>query len=160
VGGVVDVELDVDALLAERGSGDPVVRGLIADVTRGLDSVDVLLYTSRRRRAGAGAAASLAIARTVSAALVRAVRGALAARPARVVGKGGITSHDIALHGLGIRRAEVTGQLFPGVVSVLCPIDAPAAAVVGVTYVVFAGNVGDDSSLAQAVDMLRANVTG
>ena len=42
------------------------------------------------------AADSLAIARTVSAALSRIVRDALAARPAWVIAKGGITSHDVA----------------------------------------------------------------
>ena len=64
----------------------------------------------------------------VSAALSRIVREALAARPAWILAKGGITSHDVALHGLGIRRAEVAGQLFPGMISVFRPIDsAPEA---------------------------------
>ena len=74
----------------------------------------MLLYTSRAVVAGPDAAGSLTIARTVSAALSRIVRDALAARPAWVIAKGGITSHDVMLHGLGIRRAEVAGQLFPG----------------------------------------------
>jgi hypothetical protein len=42
------------------------------------------------------------------------------------------------------------------VVSVLRPVDAPAA-VVGVPYVVFAGNVGDRDTLAQVVDTLRGD---
>lgn len=155
LGHTVDVELDVPALLAEDGTGDTVVRAATAAVTVGLRSADVLLYTSRTLRTGTDAAASLAISRTVSAAVVRVVAGALAARPAWVIGKGGITSHDVAQHGLGIRRAEVIGQMFPGVVSVLRPIDAPAA-VVGMPYVVFAGNVGDDDSLARVVDTLRS----
>jgi uncharacterized protein YgbK (DUF1537 family) len=155
LGHTVDVELDVPALLAEDGTGDTVIRAATAAVTAGLRSADVLLYTSRTLRTGTDAAASLAIARTVSTAVVRVVAGALAARPAWVIGKGGITSHDVAQHGLGIRRAEVIGQMFPGVVSVLRPIDAPAA-VVGMPYVVFAGNVGDDDSLARVVDILRS----
>lgn len=153
-GRTVDVELDVPALLDGSGAGDSVVAAVISEVTRGLAAADVLLYTSRAVAAGADAAASLAIARTVSAALVRIAGGALAARPAWVIGKGGITSHDVALHGLGIRRAEVLGQLLPGVISVLRPVDAPAA-VVGVPYVVFAGNVGDRDTLARVVDTLR-----
>ena len=120
---------------------------------------DVLLYTSRAVAAGSDGADSLAIARKVSAALSRTVREALAAKPAWVIAKGGITSHDVARHGLGIRRAEVAGQLFPGVISVFRPIDAAPEAI-GMPYVVFAGNVGDDGTLAQVVAILNGEAGG
>ena len=123
-------------------------------VAGALSRSDVLLYTSRTFVPGSDGADSLAIARKVSAALSRTVREALAAKPAWVIAKGGITSHDVALHGLGIRRAEVAGQLFPGVISVFRPIDAAAEAI-GVPYVVFAGNVGDDGTLGQVVAILN-----
>ena len=93
----------------------------------------------------------------MSAALARTVRAALVAEPAWILAKGGITAHDVAVHGLGLRRAEVAGQLFPGMVSVFRPIDAAPQAV-GVPYVVFAGNVGDDAALAQAVAILNGEV--
>jgi uncharacterized protein YgbK (DUF1537 family) len=111
---------------------------------------DVLLFTSRMLLRGVDAETSLEIARTVSTAVVEVVRGALSARPAWVVAKGGITSHDVAVRGLGIRRAEVLGQLLPGMVSVLRPIEAASEAV-GTPYVVFAGNVGDETTLADVV---------
>ena len=60
----------------------------------------------------------------------------------------------MARYGLGIRRAEVVGQLFPGVISVLRPLDA-AAEVIGMPYVVFAGNVGEDGTLADVVAILK-----
>ena len=103
---------------------------------------------------GRDAADSLAIARAVSAALSQTVRRALAAEPTWVIAKGGITSHDVALYGLGIRRAEVAGQLFPGVISLFRPIDAAPQAI-GMPYIVFAGNVGDDQALAQVVAILN-----
>jgi uncharacterized protein YgbK (DUF1537 family) len=84
--------------------------------------------------------------------VIQVVRSALSAKPAWVVAKGGITSHDVAVRGLGIRRAEVLGQLLPGMVSVLRPIEAAAEAV-GTPYVVFAGNVGDESTLAHVIDL-------
>ena len=94
----------------------PAVRQVAAALGRS----DVLLYTSRTVVAGRDPA-GLAIARAVSAALSQIVRETLAAagspgraRPAWIVAKGGITSHDVAVYGLGIRRAEVIGQLFPG----------------------------------------------
>jgi uncharacterized protein YgbK (DUF1537 family) len=87
------------------------------------------------------------------------VHDSLAARPAWVVAKGGITSHDVAVRGLGIRRAEVAGQLFPGVISVFHPVDAAPEAL-GMPYVVFAGNVGDDGTLADVVAILNGDQEG
>jgi uncharacterized protein YgbK (DUF1537 family) len=156
-GGTTDIELDVPAIMS--GAGD-VVPATARQVTDALRRSDVLLYTSRSLytgqtgAAGGDGANSLAIARTVSAALSRTVREALAAKPAWVIAKGGITSHDVARRGLGIRRAEVAGQLFPGVISVFRPIDAAPEAI-GMPYVVFAGNVGDDGTLAQVVAILK-----
>jgi uncharacterized protein YgbK (DUF1537 family) len=146
-----DMELDVQAVLA---GGPDVAAAVARRVAGALARSDVLLYTSRDVVAGRDAADSLMIARTVSAALSRIVRGALAARPAWVVAKGGITSHDVMRRGLGIRRAEVAGQLFPGTISVFWPLDAAPEAV-GMPYVVFAGNVGDDGTLAQVVAILN-----
>jgi uncharacterized protein YgbK (DUF1537 family) len=148
-GGVTAVELNVPALL----DGAEVVPAAVAEVTAALTGSDVLLFTSRTLIPGRDRAGSLAIARTVSAALSRVVSESLAAGPAWVVAKGGITSHDVAVRGLGIRRAEVAGQLFPGVISVFRPLDA-APAVIGKPYVVFAGNVGDEDTLAEVVAIL------
>ena len=150
-GGTTDIELDVPSVMT--GARD-VVAATARQVARALGRSDVLLYTSRSFAAGRDGADSLAIARKVSAALSRTVRDALAAKPAWVIAKGGITSHDVARRGLGIRRAEVAGQLFPGVISVFRPIDAAPEAI-GMPYVVFAGNVGDDGTLGQVVAILN-----
>jgi uncharacterized protein YgbK (DUF1537 family) len=152
-GDLAEVELDVAAV------ADPAPRdGHVAEAARlvvsALDHSDVLLVTSRELRRGRDAAESLEISRRVSAAVTEVVRGVLPAKPAWVVAKGGITSHDVAVRGLGIRRATVLGQLFPGLVSVLRPVDA-APEVVGTPYVVFAGNVGDETTLATVIDRFR-----
>lgn len=154
-GGIASVELDVPAVVAGREVAAETAR----QVTAALHDGDVLLYTSRAVAVGEDGAGSLAIARAVSAALSRIAGEALAARPAWIVAKGGITSHDIAQHGLGIRRAEVAGQLFPGVISLLRPLDAAPGAM-GVPYVVFAGNVGDDETLADVVAILNGEREG
>jgi uncharacterized protein YgbK (DUF1537 family) len=152
-GGLAEVELDVAAVAdAARRHGH------VAEATRlvvsALEDSDVLLVTSRELRRGRDAAESLEISRRVSAAVTEVVRGALPAKPAWVVAKGGITSHDVAVRGLGIRRATVLGQLFPGLVSVFRPVDAAPEAV-GTPYVVFAGNVGDETTLASVIDRFR-----
>ena len=153
-GGVTGVELDVPALVR----GDSVITPAVRQVAAALGHSDVLLYTSRTVLAG-----GLAIARAVSAALSQIVRETLAAagspgraRPAWIVAKGGITSHDVAVYGLGIRRAEVIGQLFPGVISVFRPLEAAPGAI-GRPFVVFAGNVGDEETLRQVVGILNGN---
>ncbi|GAB3709374.1 four-carbon acid sugar kinase family protein [Mariniluteicoccus flavus] len=151
-GGVREVVIDVPTLV--EGDDEAHVAEVVAEVREALATGDVLVYTSRRLVRGTDADDSLRIARLVSDAVVEVVRGALEARPAWVIGKGGITSHDVAVRGLGIRRATVLGQLFPGMVSVLRPDDAPAG-VVGTPYVVFAGNVGDEHALADAIELFR-----
>jgi uncharacterized protein YgbK (DUF1537 family) len=154
-GGVTEVELDVPALL----DGADVAGAAAGRVAAALAESDVVLCTSRTLVRGRDRDDSLAIARTVSAALSQVVHDSLAARPAWVVAKGGITSHDVAVRGLGIRRAEVAGQLFPGVISVFQPLDADEAAV-GKPFVVFAGNVGDDGTLADVVAILNGDQEG
>jgi uncharacterized protein YgbK (DUF1537 family) len=90
----------------------------------------------------------------VSRAIVHVVAAAHAVAPLRfVVAKGGITASDIATFALKIRRAEVLGQLFPGRVSVW--LTAAGEADAGLPFVVFAGNVGDTTALADAVTLLR-----
>jgi uncharacterized protein YgbK (DUF1537 family) len=146
------VELSVPALVDEA-QRDAHVASAASRVVAALASSDVLLLTSRELVRTEGAEANLRISRTVSTAVTDVVRLALEARPAWVVAKGGITSHDVAVRGLGIRRATVLGQLLPGMVSVLRPVEAAEGAV-GVPYVVFAGNVGDGGTLAHVVDVV------
>jgi uncharacterized protein YgbK (DUF1537 family) len=152
-GGLAEVELDV-AAVADPGRRDDHVAEATRRVVSALEGSDVLLFTSRDLRRGRDAAESLEISRRVSVAVTEVVRGALPARPAWVVAKGGITSHDVAVRGLGIRRATVLGQLFPGLVSVFRPLEAVPEAV-GTPYVVFAGNVGDETTLASVIDRFR-----
>ncbi|SHI92637.1 Uncharacterized conserved protein YgbK, DUF1537 family [Actinomyces denticolens] len=99
---------------------------------------------------------SLDFARRVSAAVVETVQRIVAARcPRFVIAKGGITSSDVASKGLGISRAIVRGPMLPGIISLWEPQDGPAA---GVPYIVFAGNVGDDDSLAVVVETLNTTL--
>ena len=144
------VEIAVEALL---GAGrEAELDRVVAAVTSALADRDVVLHTSRLLVRRDDATESLRIARTVSAAVVEVVRRTLAERPPRfVVAKGGITSSDVAAHGLEIRRALVRGPMLPGIVSLWSPVGGPAE---GVPYVVFAGNVGDDRSLLDVVRVL------
>ncbi|MFD1722264.1 four-carbon acid sugar kinase family protein [Amnibacterium endophyticum] len=150
------IELDVPRLLDPSTQDEEVLQkgDALVEALRGGDAV---LATSRVRVTGETGASSLSIAQAVSAALTGISGRAVAEVPvAWVLAKGGITSSDVATRGLGIRRATVAGQLFPGIVSVWVTEssdDSPR----GLPYVVFAGNVGDDESLLRAVHVLRGD---
>ncbi len=152
-GGLSEIELQVP-LVADPARRDAHVAEITARVVDALAGTDVLLFTSRTLLRDPDPAASLEIARQVSTAVIDVVRGAVGAEPAWIVAKGGITSHDVAVRGLGIRRATVLGQLLPGLVSVFQPVEA-LPQVVGTPYVVFAGNVGDETTLAYVIDLFR-----
>jgi uncharacterized protein YgbK (DUF1537 family) len=144
------VEIDVEKLLG--GDSEGYLGDIVRDVVASLHSADVILHTSRLLIKADDAAESLRIARTVSAAVVAVVNRTLKTFPPRfVIAKGGITSSDVAAHGLEIRHAIVRGPMLPGIVSLWEPVDGPAK---GIPYIVFAGNVGDDGSLAQVTRKL------
>jgi uncharacterized protein YgbK (DUF1537 family) len=146
---IVAAEIRVLALLdsAERDGEIARVAGLADSALRA--GRDVAIYTSRRLIADEDAAKSLAIGQQVSSALVTIVR-AISERPRYFVAKGGITSSDLAVKGLDVRRAIVMGQVLPGV-----PVwrTGPESRFPGLTYVVFPGNVGGPSAVA---DVRRA----
>jgi uncharacterized protein YgbK (DUF1537 family) len=150
-GRVLQVELSVSEVI-DPGARDAHLDAVSARVRDGLRHSDVMLFTSRALVTGSDGAASLDLARLVSTALTDVVRLTLPARPAWVIAKGGITSHDVAVRSLGIRRATVLGQLLPGMISVL-RTEVADEDVVGMPYVVFAGNVGGDEALADAIEL-------
>ncbi|WP_285246897.1 four-carbon acid sugar kinase family protein [Pseudarthrobacter sp. efr-133-R2A-89] len=151
------IEIDVEKLLAaETGTADPDAMEhldrTVDAVVEALHAGDVIVHTSRLLIKTDDPAESLRIARTVSAAVVDVVNRTLKTFPPRfVIAKGGITSSDVAAHGLEIRHGIVRGPMLPGIVSLWEPVDGPAK---GIPYIVFAGNVGDDDSLAQVTRKL------
>ncbi|MEW2501385.1 four-carbon acid sugar kinase family protein [Amycolatopsis sp. NPDC047767] len=146
------VELDVPTLLDETRA-EQHLRDAVTTATEALAETLVVLSTSRTLVTGDDEAHSLEIARRVSAALTRAAGEIVAARrPSYVVGKGGITSSDVATGALGIDRAWIRGSLLPGIVSLWEPASGPAQ---GLPYVVFAGNVGGETSLTEVIERLE-----
>ena len=154
-GTLAEVEIHVPSVLDERR--EQHLAAVAAQATATLRTSDCVVFTSRDLVRTDDPAESLAIARSVSDAVVEVVRRVRAAKPAWVVAKGGITSHEVAENGLGIRRARVEGQFWPGQVSLFSAQEAPDE-VMGTPYVVFPGNVGGEQALADVVDVLTAAV--
>ena len=148
------VEIDVEKLLGVPSAAEAHLDQTVDTVVEALRGGDVIVHTSRLLIKAEDPAESLRIARTVSAAVVAVVNGTLKTFPPRfVIAKGGITSSDVAAHGLEIRHAIVRGPMLPGIVSLWEPVDGPAK---GIPYIVFAGNVGDDQSLADVTRKLSS----
>jgi uncharacterized protein YgbK (DUF1537 family) len=149
--GVMSIELSVPRLL-DAGERDGELDRVVSEVNRGLAEAEVVVYTSRE--VVHGGATGFEIGVSVSDALVEVMRRVDRELPlAFVVAKGGITSSDIGTRGLGVRRAEVAGQMLPGIISVwILPEDSTFP---GLPYVIFAGNVGDEDSLARVIEILR-----
>ncbi len=111
-----------------------------------------MLYTSRTLVTRSAGMDHFAISAAVSqsmAAIVAIVRN----RPSWIIAKGGITASDVATHGLGVRRARVLGQVATGV-----PVWRLGAEsrLPGMPYVVFPGNVGSPSTLAEVISALQS----
>ena len=147
------VELSVPRLL-DAGARDGELDRVVSEVDLGLAEAEVVVYTSREVVHGGAGRTGLEIGVSVSDALVEVMRRVDRRLPlAFVVAKGGITSSDIGTRGLGVRRAEVAGQMLPGIISVwILPEDS---AFPGLPYVIFAGNVGEEDSLARVIEILR-----
>lgn len=99
----------------------------------------------------------LATGKAIMAGLCETVRR-IKGRPGYIIAKGGITSIELARSALGVQAADVLGQVIKGV-----PVWRLATArstVQGqgqwsdVPYIVFPGNVGDDSALARVFALL------
>ena len=152
-----DVELvDVDvSALQQADVRDAAIRSVVRTTIEKLALGDVVIRTSRHVLPGRDADESLAIARSVSAALAQIARSVVEKiAPSWIVAKGGITSSDVATVGLGISRAWARGTLLPGIVSLWEPVTGIFAKS---PYVVFAGNVGDTMALVNVVETLRGS---
>ncbi|HEX2729387.1 MAG TPA: four-carbon acid sugar kinase family protein, partial [Rubrobacteraceae bacterium] len=124
--GVRGVELPVPKLL-DAGEREAVLDQAVEEVNAGLAESEVIVYTSREVVGGGAGLTGFEVGRSVSDALVEVMRRVDRESPlAFVVAKGGITSSDIGTKGLNVRRAEVAGQMLPGIISVwVLPEDSP-----------------------------------
>ena len=147
---VTEIELDVGQLaepVARDAEIDRVCDAAIAVMQLGRQAV---VYTSRGLSSALGVAGDLRVGRTISEALVAVVR-AIPLRPRFLIAKGGITSNDIAVLGIGMQRARVVGQASAGVPVWLM---GPETRFPGLPFVVWPGNVGGDNALRDLLERL------
>ncbi len=135
--GTIGIDVDVEAILSSPGD---LLKKILEEVCNTARKGQTpVLFTSRREIRLDDPEARQHLGQTVSDFLVSVVRH-LPYRPAYLIGKGGITSHDLLTKGLQVKTATVMGQILKGVPCICTPDKLP--------YVIFPGNVGDLNALA------------
>jgi uncharacterized protein YgbK (DUF1537 family) len=148
--GVVGIEFSIPRLQKDTPGKDipRYVELIESAMSQGYDAV---LYTTRDVTTGDDDVAYRELGANIMAALVQIV-AMLTVTPRFLLAKGGITASRLARAALGCNLAEVIGQVQPGVT--VWRIDhSPHLA--GTPYVVYPGNVGPDTGLAEVVRLFR-----
>ena len=141
--GTCAIEVDVQRILDDA----PLLMSETSDTIRQVVDMGLtpVVYTSREEIRLDDANQRQHLGQQVSDFLVDIVYR-LPFTPAYLVGKGGITSHDILTKGLGIKSARVLGQIINSVPCVMTD-EFP--------YIIFPGNVGNDQSLREMYEKLK-----
>ena len=143
------IEVDVEVILSEKSK--EYIASIISKIDKNIESgKNVIVYTSRKLITGNNTNSTIDIASKVSQALVDLVNG-IQIRPKYLLAKGGITSHDLAIKGLGMKRSKVLGQILPGI-----PVweMGEETRFPKLLYIVFPGNVGNEKSLSEIIQKL------
>ncbi len=141
--GTCAIEVDVQRILDDA---DALMLETLDTIQQVVDNhLTPVIYTSRQEIRLDNANLRQHLGQQVSDFLVDIVRR-LPYTPSYLVGKGGITSHDILTKGLCIRSARVLGQIINSVPCVMGP---------QFPYIIFPGNVGNDTSLKEVYLKLR-----
>ena len=149
----VPVEFDSDKVLDGDEAFYKEVARCVAEEEKIIKSGKVAVsYTKRTLLTFEGDTKESALLRSVkiSDGVWRLV-GNLKCVPAFVIAKGGITSSDIGTKALTVRKANVLGQIRPGI-----PVwqTCRESRFPGTPYVIFPGNVGSETDLKTAVEIL------
>ena len=143
------IEVDVEKILSDKSNA--YIESIISKIDKSIvTGKNVIVYTSRKLITGTDTDSNIDIASKVSQALVALVNG-IQIRPKYLLAKGGITSHDLAIKGLGMKRSKVLGQILPGI-----PVweMGEETRFPKLLYIVFPGNVGNEKSLSEIIQKL------
>ena len=141
--GTCAIEVDVQRILDDS---DTLMLETIDTIHQVVENhLTPVIYTSRQEIRLADANQRQHLGQQVSDFLVDIVHR-LPFTSSYLVGKGGITSHDILTKGLGIQSARVLGQIISSV---------PCVMTSAFPYIIFPGNVGNEGSLAEVFRKLK-----
>jgi uncharacterized protein YgbK (DUF1537 family) len=150
------IEFPADCVLRSADLKQEIIRiaGQAEDIIR--EKQTAVLFTSRKLLTVPGDGKKDILARSVqiSEALCGIVKR-LQAPPGFLLTKGGITSSDIAVKALGVRKAKVLGQIRTGI-----PVweTDSGSLYLGVPYIIFPGNVGTKDTLYDIIRILQGEM--
>lgn len=142
-------------LIAEPEGLAPEVNRVVALVNERIQSGKTVAVYTRRERFDLDTKdkeKQLAISVEISDA-VTSIIAKLSVRPNFIIAKGGITSSDVGTKALKVKRAVVMGQIKPGVPVWMTGAESRFP---DMPYIIFPGNVGEDTTLREAVEELMS----
>jgi uncharacterized protein YgbK (DUF1537 family) len=148
---VDSIEVLVDRLF-DPAEADRHLGGVVEAIESSLaGQKTALVFTSRELVSQRGRLNHVQISAVVSDAL-SSIPTKLSRPPTWLIAKGGITSNDVLTKGLKAKRATVLGQVASGVSALKL---GPESAYPGLPFIVFPGNVGGPSTLADLITNLN-----
>ena len=151
----VPIAFDSDKVLEGEEAFAAEIRRCVKEEEQAiLEGKTAVCYTRRKLLSFQGDTKEEALLRSLKISEgVQGLVSGLSVPPAFLIAKGGITSSDIGKKALKVRRAEVMGQILPGI-----PVwkTGPESRFPEIPYVIFPGNVGSETDLRRAVEILEA----
>ena len=146
------MEFQVNTVFEENGLEKEVERTVKAAEEKILSGRTVVIYTSRQLLAPENMTPEekLHISVKISNA-VTSIIGKLSVKPKFIIAKGGITSSDVGTKALRVKKARVMGQVKKGIPVWMTGEESKFP---GMPYIIFPGNVGEEETLKEAVEIL------
>lgn len=153
--GILFLEFNVSRVLEDGGLENEVDRIIRTAESSLLEGRTVTVYTSREllEVGTADKDKILEASVKISNSLVSVI-GRLQVKPSFIIAKGGITSSDVGTKALKVRKAEVMGQIKPGIPVWMTGEESKFP---GMPYIIFPGNVGETSTLSEIANVLMRN---
>lgn len=152
--GLVFLEFNSDLVLDEKAFEKEIIETVKKEEELIENGKTVVVYTRRKLLSVENDTKEEALLRSVKISdAVQSLVGKLKVTPAFVVAKGGITSSNIGTKALRVKKANVMGQICPGI-----PVwqTGKESKFPMTPYIIFPGNVGEVTTLREAVEILLA----
>ena len=150
--GIDFVEFDSDLVL-DPSAFETEKKRVQAEIDKDIEAGrTVCVYTKRKVLLLENDTKEAALLRSVAISdAVQSFAANLKTKPAFIIAKGGITSSDVGVKALKVRKALVLGQAAAGI-----PVwqTGPESRFPGLAYVIFPGNVGTETTLREIVEEL------
>lgn len=149
---LVFIEFNSDLVLDEKAFEKEIEKTLETENKLISEGKTVVVYTKRKLLVVENDTKEDALVRSVKISdAVQSLVGRLKVTPAFVIAKGGITSSDVGTKALQVKKANVLGQIRPGIPVWQTGVESRFPII---PYIIFPGNVGEITTLREAVEIL------